>query len=455
MGAGVSLFLSREGDHGAGIFSSIFSLIFDPFPREHGFYVGFVPSSREQVYYGNSSVLREQVSLCERNSSGGFKLPDTENTPMGAVMMLPGKASSGLSKKGLLCVLVEDAAFTGSGLSSKGQFSVLVEVVGTDDEQVTGKAKCSGVSFPQKGGTDNGFLIPSSSRSTATTGAESEVAGVVTATFKYRSSSSSSNHRCQVQGQVHGVVIHLAGHDLQGVEIPISDLLRSDGGYDQIGAGTVLPSGVARGSWVGKAVTADAITAKTVSTDSDSGVLLILRSAEGVLGSVVADYGVPEAKDAYNVDSGHFSPDLIVYGIRPKCRSVMVSVSVAVDPGFRVIDDDSGFPKWTDEVLHIVSSHSANLCEIVRSALDQTGYGGSGSRDLKYVNADRFFSDRTENDIGLRFSVSVSVILVLDSGWVNMPVCTQGRDCDVRSRFLSEGVDLNMFSLGQLVFHCR
>ena len=244
--------------------------------------MGSVPSSREKVYYGNSSGLREQVSLCERNSSGGFKLPDTENTPKGAVMMLPGKASSGLSKKGLLCVLVEDAAFTGSGLSSKGQFSVLVEVVGTDDDQVTGKAKCSGVSFPQKGGTDNGFLIPSSSRSTATTGAESEIAGVVTATFKYRSSSSSSNHRCQVQGQVHGVEIHLAGHDLQGVEIPISDLLRSDGGYDQIGAGTVLPSGVARRSWVGKADTADAITAETVSTDSDSGVLLILRSAEGV-----------------------------------------------------------------------------------------------------------------------------------------------------------------------------
>ena len=87
MGAGVSLFLSREGVHGAGIFSSFFSLIFDPFPREHGFYVGSVPSSREQVYNGNSSGLREQVSLCERNSSGGFKLPDTENTPKSAVMM--------------------------------------------------------------------------------------------------------------------------------------------------------------------------------------------------------------------------------------------------------------------------------------------------------------------------------------------------------------------------------
>ena len=60
-----------------------------------------------------------------------------------------------------------------------------------------------------------------------------------------------------------------------------------------------------------------------------------------------------------------------------------------------------------------------------RSALVRSGYGGYGSRDLKYVSADRFSSDRTENDIGPRFrSVSVFVNFVLDSGWVNMPVCT-------------------------------
>ena len=78
-----------------------------------------------------------------------------------------------------------------------------------------------------------------------------------------------------------------------------------------------------------------------------------------------------------------------------------------------------------------------------RWALDRSGYGGSGLRDLKFVRADRFFR-----------SVSVSVSLVLDSGWVNMPVCTQGCDCDVHSRFLSEGVDQNMFwfCLGQFGF---
>ena len=52
IGAGVSISLSRDGVHGESICSSIFSLISDPFPREHGFYVGSVPFSREQVYYG-------------------------------------------------------------------------------------------------------------------------------------------------------------------------------------------------------------------------------------------------------------------------------------------------------------------------------------------------------------------------------------------------------------------
>ena len=58
MGAGVSLSLSRDGVHGERIFSLFSSLISDPFPRDHGFYVVFV------------SLSREFVSLCERNSSG-------------------------------------------------------------------------------------------------------------------------------------------------------------------------------------------------------------------------------------------------------------------------------------------------------------------------------------------------------------------------------------------------
>ena len=58
MGAGVSLSLSRDGVHGKSICPSIFSLISDPFPREHGFYVGSVPLSRDRVF------------LCERNFSG-------------------------------------------------------------------------------------------------------------------------------------------------------------------------------------------------------------------------------------------------------------------------------------------------------------------------------------------------------------------------------------------------
>ena len=58
MGAGVSLSLSRDGVRGERIFSSFSSLISDPFPRDHDFYVVFV------------SLSRELVSLCERNSSG-------------------------------------------------------------------------------------------------------------------------------------------------------------------------------------------------------------------------------------------------------------------------------------------------------------------------------------------------------------------------------------------------
>ena len=136
MGAGVSLSLSRDGVHGK---SFIFSLISDPVPGEHGYYVGFVPFSRERGYYGSNllegvslranllfpvsalifvSLTRDLFCLCERifsgsnddfdssrdhtsfyerYSSGGFKLPATENTPKDAVMMIHG---GGLTTQG-------------------------------------------------------------------------------------------------------------------------------------------------------------------------------------------------------------------------------------------------------------------------------------------------------------------------------------------------------------------
>ena len=161
MGEGVSLSLPRKG-----------------FLVSHSL-EGSVPFARE---LGLSQILslisvsrsREHVSLCERNSSSGFKLPNTENIPKGAVMMHPSKASSSLSKKGQFCVLVEDAAFTGSGFSKKGQVSVLVEDTGTDDDQLTGK-----------------------------------VTGVVIATAKSSVSRADDG------------ALHLAGHDLQDVEMLI------------------------------------------------------------------------------------------------------------------------------------------------------------------------------------------------------------------------------------------
>ena len=66
MGAGVSLSLSRDGVHGESIWSSSFSLISDPFPREHVIYVVSVPFSREQVYYGSFS------SRCSVTPNGGY-----------------------------------------------------------------------------------------------------------------------------------------------------------------------------------------------------------------------------------------------------------------------------------------------------------------------------------------------------------------------------------------------
>ena len=59
MGAGVSLSLSQDGVHGESRFSLLFSFISDPFPRVHDFYVGSVPFSREQVYYGSKCNLLE------------------------------------------------------------------------------------------------------------------------------------------------------------------------------------------------------------------------------------------------------------------------------------------------------------------------------------------------------------------------------------------------------------
>ena len=70
--SGVSLSLSRDGVHGESIRSSFYSLISDPFPREHGFYVGSVPFSREKVYYGSN--LLEGVSLSANLLSPVFSL---------------------------------------------------------------------------------------------------------------------------------------------------------------------------------------------------------------------------------------------------------------------------------------------------------------------------------------------------------------------------------------------
>ena len=72
MGAGVSPSLSRDGVHGESFRSSFFSLISDPFPREHGFYVGSVPLSREQAYCGSNLLEGVSPSLPQN----GF--PDTE-----------------------------------------------------------------------------------------------------------------------------------------------------------------------------------------------------------------------------------------------------------------------------------------------------------------------------------------------------------------------------------------
>ena len=91
-----------------------------------------------------------------------------------------------------------------------------------------------------------------------------------------------------------------------------------------------MPSGV-------KAATAGAITAENVNTDSESGVLLFLGTAEGVLDSaddfmlVVAinvGYGVADTNVAYNSDSDLFSLDLIVYGIRSNVRFRLPSARV-------------------------------------------------------------------------------------------------------------------------------
>ena len=57
-GWGFPLFLPRWV-HGESRFSSLFSLISDPFPRGYGLYMGSVPFSRKQVYYGSKCNLLE------------------------------------------------------------------------------------------------------------------------------------------------------------------------------------------------------------------------------------------------------------------------------------------------------------------------------------------------------------------------------------------------------------
>ena len=219
---------------------------------------------------------------------------------------------------------------TGSGLPEKGPLCASVAVTEAVNADVIGIARSSGV-LPI-GRTDDGFIIPSDSRSTATTGADltknigtadaklaaAAIAGSVI-TEEETAATKSSVYRADDgallpagQGNVgDGVagandafkaVFGCFSSDLQGVEMPISDLFRFDGqvrpktlapvlgvedlppfrlvtsdvreglGINREGSRNVMPSGVVRGSWV----TADAITV-------DSGVHLISGPAGGVL----------------------------------------------------------------------------------------------------------------------------------------------------------------------------
>ena len=72
MGAGVSLSLSRDGVHGESIWCLFFPLLSDPFPREYGFYVGFVPFTRDQVPILVSGSMSCSTTRKQVSSDGSF-----------------------------------------------------------------------------------------------------------------------------------------------------------------------------------------------------------------------------------------------------------------------------------------------------------------------------------------------------------------------------------------------
>ena len=143
-----------------------------------------------------------------------------------------------------------------------------------------------------------------------------------------------------------------------------------------------------------------------------------IRGFGSHIAAINAGYGVAVSNVAYYAVFGPFSSNRTENDFRPKFRSVSVSVSVVLDPGFRMtLDADPVFPMWTDdEVLQIVSSHSTDLSEI-----DPTCLFPMVSKEIC-----RLFS----SIIGIEGS-------------------------DVRSRFPSEGVDQIKICLGRFVFHRR
>ena len=153
---------------------------------------------------------------------------------------------------------VRDAAITGSGLPKKGPICASVEVTEAVNDDVIGKVRRSGV-LPQIGRTDDGLIIPSDSRNTTNTGAKNSgtansklataaIAGSVlvgeeTAAAKfsvlqiYRADDGAflpagqGNDGDGVAGanDAFKAVSGCFSLDLQGFEVPISDLFRSEG----------------------------------------------------------------------------------------------------------------------------------------------------------------------------------------------------------------------------------
>ena len=155
MGAGVSLSLSRDGVHGESIWSSSFSLISDPFPREHVFYVVSVPFSREQVYYGSFS------SRCSVTPKGGYHYAsfcyypslssdflvgancfrDCPIQNLGSLFPLNGKIDDGC----LFPSGYRGLAYASSDLPKKEAEHVSFAAAGSNAPDVTGKISTVGI----------------------------------------------------------------------------------------------------------------------------------------------------------------------------------------------------------------------------------------------------------------------------------------------------------------------